>query len=500
MHVSGGPSLMENKDFRRAGVNYSAGIVLALLSAVVMYAERIVLVSRMDIVYAGFNSLFENTFLILSAFDIGVTTYLMNYLLSAVSGGREEKIRLGVRTVGRYCRLASLIILSLGLAVSPFMPLFSGVRKWKVTLFFIIYLLGQLGQYVFGQRVLLLSCLQRNWVVSVFVQTGRILQETLAIVIILKTGSYLLYITSISALTFLTYFLLYLKTGHDCPYLKEKGEKVKTEKIGRDILGMTFHRGSSVFYRSLEPVLVSILFGAQIAGIYSNYLLVTSAFLTPFWIYESAVTPTITLRYLRGTVEENLLLYRRSVYFNFLLSLLASLLCLVILTPYITFSFGENYLLGTSYDALFAFLVFLSSFRTTAVVFRDAAGVYTRDWKKAAAEVLTALVLSVVLSRLMGLAGIPVAFTASYILVVLWRENRTVLKYALHDEKWDFCAEEAFLMASGLVLIVVVWYITQEMPVYLALLSALGICTAAAAIWLIFFPSARRTVFGRDGR
>lgn len=500
MIPSGGPQEVSDRDFSRARINYTVGIVLALMSAVVMYIERIVLVGRMDIVYAGFNSLFENTFLILSAFDIGVTTYLMNYLLSAVNGEDTDGIRSAVRTVSHYCRIASAIILILGLALSLLMPLLSGEEGWNVSLYFVIYLLGQLGQYVFGQRALLLSCIQKNWVVSLFVQTGRIVAEILAIVIILRTENYLLYTAAISLVTFLTYFFLYLKAGHDCPYLKRKnGEKERVERIGRNIIGMTFHRGSFVFYRSLEPVLVSILFGAAVAGLYSNYLLVTSAFLTPFWIYESTVTPTITLKYLRGTKDENMTLYRRSVYFNFIFSLLASLMCLVVLSPYIEFSYGEKYLLGESYDALFAFLVFLASFRTTAVVFRDAAGVYSKDWKKAVFEVLTTIVLSLVLSRVIGLMGIPVAFTASYILVVLWRENRTVLESALYEEKWDFCAEEAFLMALGLVLIVAAWYVTLGMNVFLRIATAFSFWLLCVALYLLVFPSVKRTLFGRRG-
>lgn len=487
---------MSDRNTRRAGINYAVGIVLALLSAAVMYAERIVLVRRMDIVYAGFNSLFENSFLILSAFDIGVTTYLMNYLLSAVKTADEIEICSSLRTVGRCCRIASLIILSLGLVTALFMPLLSGEKSWRVSILFVIYLLGQLGQYIFGHRVLLLSAMQRNWVVSVFVQTGRIAGELLALFIILRTQNYFLYITAISALTFLSYLLIYLRTGHDYPYLKVKGkERERGERIGRNALGMTFHRGSFVFYRSLEPVLVSVLFGSSVAGLYSNYLLVTSAFLTPFWIYQSTVTPTVTLKYLGGTKEENLALYRRSVYFNFILSLLAALLALVLYTPYITLSFGEDYLLGTSYDAIFSFLVFLSSFRTTAVVFRDAAGIYSRDWKKAVAEILTALVLSLILSRFMGLMGIPVAFTSSYILVVLWRENRTVLESALGEDRWDFCAEEAFLMALGLIVIVAVWYVTGGMSVICRVLSAISFWALTVALWLFLFPSSKKALF-----
>lgn len=489
---------MSERVGRNAGVNYFTGMALALLSAAAMAAERIVLVSRMNIVYAGFNSLYENTFLILSAFDIGVTTYLMNYLLSAVNGSDEDEIRSSLRTVSHYCRLSALLILALGLAVSLLMPLLSGERSWKVTLFFLVYLPGQLGQYLFGSRVLLLSSKERNYVVSVFVQTGRIVQELLLIFIIIRTENYLLYVSAVSIVTFVTYLAIYLKAGHDYPLLCRKGGRREYGSLpGRSILAMSFHRSSHVFYRSLESVLVSVLFGSAVAGLYSNYLLVTSAFLTPFWVYESTVTPTITLRYLRGTREENLALYKKNVCFNFILSLLAALLALSLYTPYITLAFGAEYLLGSGYDAVFAFLVFLSSFRTTALVFRDAAGIYSRDWKKALLEVLAALLLSLVLSPLMGLIGIPVAFTASYILVVLWRENRTVLQGALYEEKWDFCAEEAALMAYGMITIVAVWYVTEDNLSLLRLPSALGLWAAAVSLWLLVSPSARRAILGR---
>lgn len=492
---------MSERERRNAGVNYITGIALALLSAAVMYAERIVLVSRMGIVYAGFNSLFENTFLILSAFDIGVTTYLMNYLMSALNGSDDDEIRSSLATTSHYCRLSALVILTLGLAVSLLMPVLSGEREWRVTLFFLIYLSGELGQYLFGSRVLLLSAMQRNYIVSIFVQTGRIVQNLLLILVIIRTENYLLYVSVFSVLTFVTYLLLYLKAGRDYPHLcRGKGRRGSGPLPGRSILGMTFHRSSYVFYRSLEPVLVSLLFGSRVAGLYSNYLLVTSALLTPFWIYNSTVTPTITLSYLRGTREENLALYKKSVYLNFILSLSSASLALSLYTPYIMISFGEEYLLPGGYDAVFAFLVFLSSFRTTAIVFRDAAGIYSGDWKKALFEVLAALVLSLMLSRLMGLVGIPVAFAASYILIVLWRENRTVLERALYEEKWDFCAEEAALMAFGMITIVVVWYMTADNLSWSRIPSALALCISALALWLLLSPSPRRVLLGRKKR
>ena len=81
------------KSISKASLNYSVGLLLAALSGIMMYIERIIFVSHFGLEYVGLSSLFENTFLILSAFDIGVNTYLLNYLVSSVKKGREDEIR-----------------------------------------------------------------------------------------------------------------------------------------------------------------------------------------------------------------------------------------------------------------------------------------------------------------------------------------------------------------------------------------------------------------------
>ncbi len=479
--------------WKNARLNYFSAAVLTALCGIAMYVEHIDFFEIMPLRYSGYKSLFENVFIILSAFDAGVATYLMNYLIKRMKKGDEEVILSAMGVVERCYRNAVLVILLLGLATAMAMPLLTmGEGTWECMMCFLIYLLGELGQYIFGPRALYLACAEKSRTVSLFVQGGKIIMYMVVMMVLKETESYLLYVTLCSSIMLLSYFLLHLKAGRDYPVLRKVSRSSSRDngEIGRNHLGMTLHRMSFVFFRSFEPVLVSILFGSAAAGVYSNYLLFVYCFLSPFWIFQTTVGPSVAARCINGEPEDNLLLYRKMSALNFLSSLLASFLFLLFITPYISFSYGNEYHMGDSWNCIFAFIVFLSSFRTTAIVFRNTEGEYSVDWRKAVVEMVSVLVLAPLLSRFIGLVGIPVAFIITYIAVVIWREKKTVVSSPLLCGGWDDVAKDTFLMAMGLIMIVAVWYVTQLLPLGYA---SLAVALLSAVFFLLWFLADRKT-------
>lgn len=448
---------VDMKNSTLARKNYLVGLLFSLLSGIVMYAEKVVFVSHFSLKYVGLSSLFENIFLIISAFDMGVNSYLVSYLVKAVREKDEARIRGSLSVVRRYYYISSAIVFFLGFIISFFIPVLTKNEVERAsTLYFLIYLIGALSQYYFGSRILLLLSFERSYIVSMFVQGGRIVQYLLSILLILKTDNYLFYILLGALATSLTYLLLYIKCGHLYLFIKEKKKKIvkrEKERVEYNIGGMIVHRTSIVFFRSFDTILVSLFFGASLNGLYSNYVLLLSAFLTPFWVFQATLTPSIALRYFNNSKEENMAMYKRCYYLNFLFSLLLSLVFLFVVRFYIVFSYGESYLLPSSFDSVFAFILFLSSSRTTSLIFRDIGGIYTYDWKKPLGEILLTLLFSLLFKSTFGLIGIPLSFVLSYVVLVIWLENRTVIKNVLFDLSWLFVAKESFLLSLGLAII-----------------------------------------------
>lgn len=485
--------------YRKAKFNYTLGLAFSILSGIALYIERFVFAKRMDLSLLGLNSIFESVFLLISTFDFGVTSYLYNYLIFSLRDRDEKKAIEAMRVVKTYFFLSFSVVLILGLIVSFFMPFFTREEIGRETiLFFLIYLVGMLSQYYWGWRSILLSAKERNWEVSVFVQGGRTVLYILLMLVTIFTSNYLYYIITFSFVTAISYFLLFVKVGRDYPYVRGiKRIDFKSLKYRDNILGMLTHRASSAFFRSFEPILVGILFGASLSGLYSNYLLLSFTFLTPFWIFQSSVTPSVLINYLNRDIETNKREYKRFFFSNYVISLSLSFIFLTAVPFFITYSFGKEFLLPSSINVLFTFLFFFSSLRTTQLVYRDVSGTYSKDWFKAVFEIILALVLSILFSYKYGIIGVPLGFAVSYVVVVLWLEERTVMKYCFSDDSWDFIARESFLTTIAMALILVWYQISVRYSFFMSMLLNLVLLLIFLLLFFTIDREAFRLIIGK---
>ena len=145
-------------------------------------------------------------------------------------------------------------------------------------------------------------------------------------------------------------------------------------------------------------------------------------------------------------------------------------------------------------------LLFLSSCRTSSLIFRDASAVYTSDWLKALIEVVVTIVLSFVLTPRLGLIGLPLAFIISYLTIVIWRENKTVMEYSLKDGSWTFISKESLLVALSLLILVVVWYITEYFSFLKAIILSLLVFFSVLLIGFSFDKDASRIILKKDSK
>ena len=93
---------MKDKNLRRKNRilnskrNISVSSIVTVLSAVLMYIERIVFVANMPISYVGLYGLFTNIFNYLSIADLGINIALMYCLYEPIANEDQEADRKSV--------------------------------------------------------------------------------------------------------------------------------------------------------------------------------------------------------------------------------------------------------------------------------------------------------------------------------------------------------------------------------------------------------------------
>ncbi len=100
----------------------------------------------------------------------------------------------------------------------------------------------------------------------------------------------------------------------------------------------------------------------------------------------------------------------------------------------------------------------------------------------------------------LGLIGLPLAFIISYLTIVIWRENKTVMEYSLKNGSWTFISKESLLVALSLLILVGVWYITEYFSLLKAIILSLLVFFSVLLIWFSFDKEASRIILKKDSR
>ena len=408
--------------------NFTVGALAALLSGIVIYASRIVFLSKMDVEYVGYTALFEHAFILLSSLDLGITSSLTSYMASKMAGGKEEEERGALEIAKRIYVGVSLLILLSGTIFAFF---FSLVENKNSSVFFscLFYFTGQCAQYLFGWRVLAMNVEGRNDIVSIFVQGGRILSYTLGTLLLVITGSFLIYSLVSSLFVFLSFFFLHIYSVRIIPWMKGKTvyrNKNDEKRLLLTLPAMGMHRIGSVFFRAYEIIAVTFLFGAREGGKYSNLLMVSTALLTVFWIIQSSLTGIVGEHYAKENVKDSWKLFSSLSRWNYLLSLALGLGFVVFGTKIAVLSFGEANVPGKMVGSIMGIELFLLSSRTSSLIMRDAEGEYVGDWWKTILEIVFALGLNLLFRERMESAAVPLSISISLLFVTIPVENYIV--------------------------------------------------------------------------
>ncbi|MGN1164469.1 MAG: hypothetical protein ACI4S4_06685, partial [Candidatus Ornithospirochaeta sp.] len=267
------------------------------------------------------------------------------------------------------------------------------------------------------------------YIASCFVHRGRILSYTLATLSLIITGSFLTYSIVSSFFVFLSFFLLHIYSPHVLPWMKGGGAEREAEEEKRLLYrlpAMGMHRVGAVFYRAYEMIAVTLLFGAAEGGRYSNLLMVSTALMTVFWIFQSSSTGIVGEHFAKEEKRDSRRLFARLSWGNYLLSLVLGIGFVALGGKIAAFSFGVENVPGHRVEGAMAIELFLLSSRTSATVMRDAEGEYTGDWWKIIPEAVLAIASTFVLRPIFGISAVPVSISLSLLFVAIPLENYIV--------------------------------------------------------------------------
>lgn len=408
------------KNAARSSVFNVIGRVVQIVFPFILRTEIIYV---LGIEYAGLNSLFTSILSVLNLAELGVGTALVYSMYEPLANDDIEKVNMLMRLYKIYYRMIGLVILVVGLAITPLIPyLVEGSIPDDINLYYLYFIsLGStvVTYWLFAYRNCILVATQRTDLKSTVAFSINIISYIVQFFVLLFTKNYYLYMLMTPIFAVIINIVTAMVAAKKFPQFKAEGKlpKAERQKINKSLKDLFVTKLGDVVLNTADNVIISAFLGLVSLAVFQNYYFVINALYGIFLTINQAMIPVVGNSILREKEEKNFrdlkgMTFVYAWIVTFCISCLASLF-----QPFMELWVGEEYLLDYPLVILFCAFFFMLTMKMPLEVYKDASGNWHKDRFRNLSTSLTNLALNIILVQFFDLYGILIATIASLLLL-----------------------------------------------------------------------------------
>ena len=363
--------------------NTYVGIITQVFILIVSFANRTIFIKILGNDYLSINGLFSNILSMLSLVELGFGTALIYMLYKPVAENDINKTQKLIKYYQKVYSIIGTIMLILGILIIPFMKYLikdTPDIKENLILIYILYLISTCIGYFFAHKSAIINANQKNYIVILYNQVGKLLQSIIQIVLLLLTKDYILYLVINVVTTIISNILISLKANKMYPYLKEKNiediDKEDKKTITTKVKSLILYRLGPSILNGSDNLILSSCVSLSAVGIYSNYYLLTNYLNLFISQITSSLETSIGNLNAKETNNQKEYVFYKILYICFLIYGTISILLMALVNDFIGIWLGNKYL----FSSFIVFTIVLynyfngmhfpcCSYRTTAALF-----------------------------------------------------------------------------------------------------------------------------------
>lgn len=422
-----------NKNSRKKNVllTSGSGMLNQLWINLIAFVYRTVFLYVLSIEYLGINGLFSNIINIFSLAELGVGSVIVYRLYEPIKRSDLSKTAALMRFYKQFYHLLAVGIAAAGVSLIPFLDVFihdlnevpSDVNIYVV---YVLFVIQSVTSYLFVYKQSILNADQKGYIVLLVQTIGSFLRYSFQILFLLITKDFMITLTAgiFVNILFNAGFSIYItRTYAELFKREDRLEKQEKKEIFKDTFALLCHNIGQTVVFSTDNLILSSFVGTIAVGIYSNYSLIINAVSSILKSLLGTFTSSIGNYKLSASSEEVYGLYKKLHFVNmWAVSFCASSLYLL-LNPFISVVWnGKKILFSNDIIVVLCISFFISASRVVNGSFVNGCGLFVRDKIRPLIESTINLVVSIVLVRRMGTAGVFWGTIISSLLTVWWRE------------------------------------------------------------------------------
>lgn len=451
--------------------NVGVGLINKVVTILLPFILRTVLIYTLGTQYLGLSSLFTSILQVLSLSELGIGSAMVFSLYRPIAEDNNEEVSKLLCTYKYVYRIIGCVIFFGGLSLLPFLKfLIHGECPQDVNIYvlYLCYLVNTAESYfISAYKTTLLSAYQRRDVVSTIGLSVKIVLYATQIVCLFLTNNYYLYViwlpifTAIENIISAKYVERHYKGYFANKYeVNIKEAKPLLAKV-RDLFG---HRLEQVVINTFDTISISAFLGLKLVTIYNNYYYLMSAVSGVFDILYHAVLAGIGNSLVIEDEEKNLNDFKFFQTVNSWMVGWSSICFLCLYQPMMQLWMGKKLMLPYRTIVLLFIYFYVWKIRQTVLLYKDAAGMWKEDRWKPYVEIIANIIMNVTLIKVIGIDGVIIATIISMLFVAYPWETVVFFKHRFEIYKSNFYRRQILHLLITLILAIIT-YLACELTV-----------------------------------
>lgn len=417
------------------------------INAIFAFVYQSVFIRLLSIQYLGIGGLFTNILMILSLAELGITTSIAFRFYSPISKGDTAKVASLMWYIKRIYYVIVVVILGMGTILFPFLDFFIQDTSQvpadiSLPMVYVLYLLQTVATYLCSYKQLLLTADQRQYLLSLCNSGMTLLRYILQLVILFSTRSFILVLVTGIATTILSNLLisLWITRKYAAVFQNQTPlSKVERQEIVADTKAMMFHKVGGTVLNGTDSIILSKFAGLVATGIYTNYNLILVNIINILSQLLGGFTSSIGNANIQQSTEEKYTTYNRLLFLNFWIAGFVASCIYLLMNDFILLWIGDSELVFDQATVLVLTIQFyMTASRWISTSYTNGCGLFVKDRIRPLIEATLNLIISIVLVKQIGIAGVFLGTILSHLATVFWREPYLLYRYIFMESVWNY--------------------------------------------------------------
>lgn len=427
---------MEESRMKHSMRNVKTGAIVQLVNKLMAFVVRSFFIKMLNTEYLGVNGLFTNVLTILSFAELGIGTAIIFNMYKPVAENDKEKIKSLMKLYQKSYNTIGIIVFVLGLCVIPFMNIIvKDAPNIKENLIFIylLFLFNTASSYFFTYKKSIIYAHQKQSIIDNIDSIFYLTKSVLEIIFLILTKNFIVYLVIQIMGTFLENIIIARKADKLYPYLKDKDVKKLSKKESKSIFenvkSLVIYKFGGVIMNGTDNILISSLVNVSTVGLCSNYTLIINSVKTIIFSALNGVTASVGNLNAVGEPKQKEKVFYQITFVNYIVYSFCAIAFMVLLNPFIKLWLGQDYVLGIAVSISLAVSFFVEGLRNPGYTYRTTLGLFQKARSTPYIGAITNIILSILLCKLFGVAGIFIATAIAQLVSYSWIDPYLIHKY-----------------------------------------------------------------------